>query len=143
MSCIDVCISHCLPSTISADSGYSFSLCFYLRPEFCKFLLDLWLLVSEDFIIRVGSIRNIRINSCIISIPHCFKSTLYCRSIPYFLRIGKSRFITDHKINKFMSKLYLAAVLCDDHRITPSVGSLLRCEVVQIRVLTDNIRCIS
>mgnify|MGYP006885806050 FL=1 len=143
MLCIVVYISHCPPSTVSADSGYPFLLCFYFCPEFRKFLLDLWLLISKDFVIRVGCIRNIRTDPGIVPLLHGFKSTLHCRSIPYFFRIGKSRFITDHKINKFMGKLYFAAVLCDNHCIIPSVGSLFRCEVVQIRIFTDNVRCIS
>ena len=35
MLCIVVYISHCPPSTVSADSGYPFLLCFYFCPEMC------------------------------------------------------------------------------------------------------------
>ena len=59
------------------------------------------------------------------------------QSIPYFFRIGKRRFITDHKINKFMGKLYFAAVLCDNHCIIPSVGSLFRCKVCLLYTSID------
>ena len=36
--------------------------CFYLGPELCKFLLDLWLLVSEDFILGIIDLAHEFIN---------------------------------------------------------------------------------
>ena len=69
------------------DSGYPFLLCFYFCPEFRKFLLDLWLLVSEDFILWIIDLRNIGINSLISSVFHLLERTFYSRSISYFFSI--------------------------------------------------------
>ena len=42
-----------------------------------------------------------------------------------------------------MSQIHLIAVLCDNHGVIPDVCSLGRSEVLQIRILTDNIRSIT
>ena len=117
--------------------------CFYLCPKLCEFLLDLWLLVSEDLILWIVDLRNIGRNSLISSALHLLECTLYSRSISYFFGIGKSIFIIQHKIDELMSQIYFIAVLGDDHGIIPGIGSLLRSIIAKLRIFADNIGSIS